>query len=40
VEAFLDAPLPEGSDAAKESQKRWRDVSQALLASADFRMID
>jgi hypothetical protein len=40
VEAFLDAPLPEGSDAAKEVEKRWRDVSQALLASADFRMID
>ena len=40
VEEFLTAPLPEGSDAAKEAEKRWRDVSQALLASADFRMID
>ncbi len=37
---FLKAPLPEGSDAAKESEKRWQDVCQALLASADFRISD
>ena len=40
VDEFLKAPLPEGADGARESEKRWRDVSQALLASADFRMID
>ena len=31
---------PEGADAAKEAEKRWQDVCQALLASADFRMVD
>jgi hypothetical protein len=40
VEEFLTAPLPEAADAAMEAGKRWRDVCQALLASADFRMID
>jgi hypothetical protein len=40
VEEFLTAPLPEAADAAMEAEKRWRDVCQALLASADFRMID
>jgi hypothetical protein len=40
VRDFLDAPVPEGADAAKEAEKRWQDVCQALLASADFRMLD
>jgi len=37
---FLQAPVPDGADAAKEAGKRWQDVCQALLASADFRMVD
>jgi hypothetical protein len=40
VKAFLNAPLPAGADSAKEMEKRWQDVCQALLASADFRMVD
>jgi hypothetical protein len=40
VKAFLNAPLPVGADSAKEMEKRWQDVCQALLASADFRMAD
>src|SRR5690606_14012436 len=40
VTEYLKEPLPEGSDAAKETEKRWQDVCQALLASADFRMVD
>lgn len=39
VKEFLTAPLPEG-DPSKEAEKRWQDLCQALLASADFRMID
>lgn len=37
---YLQAPIPEKADAAEEMRKRWRDVCQALLASADFRMMD
>jgi hypothetical protein len=40
VDEFLKAPLPEGADAPQEAEKRWQDLCQALLASADFRMID
>jgi hypothetical protein len=40
LQAFLNAPLPNGADAAKETEKRWQDVCQTLLASADFRMVD
>jgi hypothetical protein len=37
---FLKVPLPEGADSAMEMEKRLMDVCQALLASADFRMLD
>jgi hypothetical protein len=40
VKAFLHAPLPDGTDPSKEEEKRWQDLCQTLLASADFRMID
>ncbi len=40
VDEFLKAPLPEGADAPQEAEKRWQDLCQALLASADFRMVD
>jgi len=40
VTEYLGAPLPDGADAAKELEKRWQDVCQTLLASADFRMVD
>lgn len=40
VKEFLNAPLPDGTDLAKEVEERWQDLCQALLASADFRMID
>lgn len=40
VSEFLSEPVPEGAEAAKEMEKRWQDVCQALLASADFRMVD
>ncbi len=40
VKEFLTAPLPEGTDPSKEAEKRWQDLCHALLASADFRMID
>ncbi len=40
VKEFLDAPVPKGADPAEEAEKRLRDVCQALLASADFRIAD
>jgi hypothetical protein len=40
VMEYLGAPLPDGANAAKELEKRWRDFCQTLLASADFRMLD
>lgn len=40
VKAFLHAPLADGTDPSKEEEKRWQDLCQTLLASADFRMID
>lgn len=40
VKAFLNAPLPDGTEPSKEEEKRWQDLCQTLLASADFRMID
>jgi len=40
MQKFLAAPIPEGVSAENELEKRWQDLCQALLASADFRMID
>jgi hypothetical protein len=40
IQEFVTAPIPEGISAEKELEKRWQDLCQALLASADFRMID
>lgn len=40
VEAFLASPAPEGADPAEEAEKRLADFCQALLASADFRILD
>ncbi len=37
---FTDAPVPDNTSHAEELGKRWQDLCQALLASADFRMID
>jgi hypothetical protein len=37
---FTDAPVPDNTTHAQELEKRWQDLCQALLASADFRMID
>lgn len=37
---FIDAPIPDGTTQAEELEKRWQDLCQALLASADFRMLD
>jgi hypothetical protein len=37
---FTDAPVPDNTTHAEELEKRWQDLCQALLASADFRMID
>lgn len=40
IREFLDAPVSENTDAAKEKAKRLQDLCQALLASADFRILD
>ncbi|MCB1202689.1 MAG: PSD1 domain-containing protein [Verrucomicrobiae bacterium] len=37
---FIDAPIPDPTTHAEELEKRWQDLCQALLASADFRMLD
>jgi len=37
---FTDAPIPDDSTHADELEKRWQDLCQALLSSADFRMVD
>ncbi len=37
---FLAAPAPEGADPAEEAERRLMDFCQALLASADFRILD
>ncbi len=40
LHAYLAEPFPKGADAAQETEKRWQDLCQILLASADFRMLD
>ncbi|HRQ89643.1 MAG TPA: DUF1553 domain-containing protein, partial [Bacteroidia bacterium] len=40
IAEFLETPVPEGADAAKEAEKRLMDFCQTLLASAEFRMMD